>query len=372
MSYTIKQDDYARLHFAYHEDTDLAIISDALGDEYEMGWLVWLYWPRMIARAKQARTFGWFSTTPRKLAMSVHDRVTTPDAWVPRERMWNLLADRDLIRIRQECIEGPSSKLDVLIVEWEKWQSLSNREHSKLSRERKRFEAGEPVHWTVRHWSEFAFSPIGGGQDVELDSVIDTDSLSVTGRAGERSGAVIDTNRTPDSVIDTDSLSRRHGSSCGDTDSLSTHEYETRQDEETVVVRARAHEGGPLADQVAPPTTESFAIEQAIAIFLDCSKGGVDEDTWRTQLSMHRSQNPGAPAERYVEAAMQMRAKYLDSKRPFSFPQGWSWFQTSWKNAAAAEHRAARSNIATLPTEPKRRTAQELLDEQNRIWSAPA
>lgn len=126
----------------------------------------------------------------------------------------------------------------------------------------------------------------------------------------------------------------------------------------------------PLVEQVNPPTTESFAIDQAIAIFVDCSKGGIDESMWRSQIEQHRSRHLGAPVERYVDAAMQMRAKALDSGRPFTMSSGWSWFEKAWRSLANDEHSAARRNITVVPDQPRRRTAAELLAEQERIWGA--
>lgn len=154
MGETVKKDDYARLHYAYHEDTDLAIIADQLDEEHGAGWLVWLYWPRMITRAKQAKAFGWFETTPRKLAATLHDPLTG-DAWAARARMWELLVERGIVRVRQGAVTSSTAKLDVLLVQYEKWQSLSNAESSKLKRERNRVAAGEQPHWTVAHWSDF-------------------------------------------------------------------------------------------------------------------------------------------------------------------------------------------------------------------------
>jgi hypothetical protein len=180
MTETIKKDDYARLHFAYHEDTDLAIIADELDEQHEAGYLIWLYWPRIIARAKQAKTFGWFSATPRNLAASLHDKVSG-DAWNARQLMWWLLAEHDLVRVRQGLVEAPSAKIDVLVVEYEKWQSLSNAEHSKLRRERLRVADGAEVHWTMRHWSDFTFAQVGASvtdTDLVSVSVTDTDSVS--------------------------------------------------------------------------------------------------------------------------------------------------------------------------------------------------
>lgn len=172
MTDRIEPDDFAKLHYAYHEDTDLCIIAETLAEEHSAGWLVWLYWPRMVAKAKQAKTLGWFSTTPRALAASIHDRLDD-DAWAARARMWNLLAENDLIRIRQGIVDLATTKVDVLMVEYEKWQSLSPKERQRLSRERKRVAAGEEPHWTVRHWSEFAFTPIGSSvtdRDTDAES----------------------------------------------------------------------------------------------------------------------------------------------------------------------------------------------------------
>jgi hypothetical protein len=156
----IPPDDYAKLHYCYHEDPDLAIIAHTLDEEHGMGWLVWLYWPRMIAKAKQSKALGWFRTTPRELAASVHDPIASGGLWAARARMWELLAEYDLIRVHQGAVEHPSARIDVLLVEYERWQSLSNKEKQRLKRERAKFRAGEPVDWTVRHWSEFAFTPV--------------------------------------------------------------------------------------------------------------------------------------------------------------------------------------------------------------------
>lgn len=155
MTEVIKGDDYACLHHAYYEDTDLCIISDQLADEHDAGWLVWLYWPRMIAAAKAAKSFGWFSTTPRQIASSVSDHVSG-GAWEARARMWNLIADRKVIEVRQGRIEAQSSKVDVRIVEWQKWQSLTPLERKKLERQRTICEAGEAPHWTAEHLPMFA------------------------------------------------------------------------------------------------------------------------------------------------------------------------------------------------------------------------
>lgn len=157
MNNTIKNDDFACLHHSYHEDTDLNIVADILGEEH--GWagapLVWLYWPRMIAAAKAAKTFGWFSMTPKQLAQSVGD-MTDPLAWNVRRRMWELLQGRDLIRVRQGLIVSASEKVDVLLVEWQKWQSMSTIERKKLQRERERVDAGSSPSWWIEHWDEFA------------------------------------------------------------------------------------------------------------------------------------------------------------------------------------------------------------------------
>lgn len=159
MTDRIDPDDFAKLHYAYHEDTDLCIVADELQEQHDAGWLVWLYWPRMIARAKQAKSLGWFSTTPRSLAASIHDNLTGA-AWPARAAMWDLLAAHDLVRVRQGAVSASGAKIDVLLVEYEKWQSLSPKERQRLSREKKRVERGEEPHWTVRHWSTFAFKSL--------------------------------------------------------------------------------------------------------------------------------------------------------------------------------------------------------------------
>jgi hypothetical protein len=166
----ITPDDYAKLYYSYHEDTDLAMVADQLDDEHGMGWLAYLYWPRMIARAKQAKALGWFNTTPRSLAVSIHDNLNSGGSWAARARMWELLAERDLIRVLQGSVENPSTKIDVLLVEYEKWQSLSAKERQRLSRERRRVEEGQEPHWTVRHWSDFAFRPLVADCDIEAAS----------------------------------------------------------------------------------------------------------------------------------------------------------------------------------------------------------
>lgn len=125
-----------------------------------------------------------------------------------------------------------------------------------------------------------------------------------------------------------------------------------------------------LTDQVAPATTESFALNQAIAIFLDCSKGGIDESMWRSQLEQHRSRNLGAPIERYVDAAMQMRAKALDSGRPFTMSSGWSWFTKAWASLARDEHGVARRDMATRPASP--RSMADVLAENEAVWGGAA
>jgi hypothetical protein len=312
MTEAIKKDDYARLHWAYHEDTDLAMIADQLDEDHGAGWLVWLYWPRMVARAKQAKSFGWFETTPRKLAASLHDPID--GSWQARRTMWELFTAQDIIRLRQEVVESASLKLDVLLVEYEKWQSLSNAEHSRLRRERAKFEAGEAVHWTVRHWSDFAYSPLPENSRDNETGCSDTDSVSRPPEIVSHPPEKVGRDRTLD---------------------------ETRQDEGPVV---RTREG--LAEQVAPPTTEAAALEQAIAIFLDCSKGGIDESMWRSQLEQHRTRHLGAPIERYVDAAMQMRAKALDSGRPFTMSSGWMWFTKAWTSLARDEHATPKRNAA--------------------------
>jgi len=334
MTDTIKKDDYAKLHWAYHEDTDLAMIADQLDEHHEAGWLVWLYWPRMVARAKQAKSFGWFETTPRKLAASLHDRIE--GAWEPRRAMWNMLACRDIIRLRPGAVESASMKLDVLLVEYEKWQSLSNAEHSKLKRERSRFAAGEPVHWTVQHWSDFARAALPENLRDSETGGGDTDSLS----------------RPP--II----VSPPPENSAGD-----RTRDETRQDEEPDV---RAREG--LAEQVAPPTAEAAALDQAVAIFLECSKGGIDESMWRSQIAQHRTRHLGAPVDRYIDAAMQMRAKALDSGRPFTMSSGWLWFTKAWASLARDEHGGSHRRDGHAPVERRGRSADDVIAQQNAIW----
>jgi hypothetical protein len=176
MSPTVTTDDYARLHYAFHEDTDLERIADQLDDEHGMGSLVFLYWPRMIAKAKQAKSFGWFSATPRALAASVRDRLDSGGSWAARARMWELLAASDIIRVRQAVVENPSDRIDVLLVEWEKWQSWSPRERTFLSRERGRVEAGEAPHWTVRHLDEFAFAPVTTREEIVTARYTETET----------------------------------------------------------------------------------------------------------------------------------------------------------------------------------------------------
>lgn len=119
------------------------------------------------------------------------------------------------------------------------------------------------------------------------------------------------------------------------------------KEEETVVVGSQpscapAREATALAEQVNPPTNEQWFLDQAIAIFVDCSKGGIDESMWRSQLEQHRSRHLGAPAERYVDAAMQMRARSLDSGRPFNLSSGWQWFEKAWRSLAADEHNTSK------------------------------
>jgi hypothetical protein len=181
--------DYAKLHFSYHEDADLAMIADTLADEHGMGWLVWLYWPRIIAKAKQAQTFGWFSTTPRALAASVHDEFATGGLWAARARMWELFVENDLLRVRQGVIENPSAKVDLLLVEYGKWQSLSNKEKQKLKRERGKAQAGKPVDWVVRHWPEFAFTPISVDTDIPAVDTENTDADTKKGSSDTKKGS---------------------------------------------------------------------------------------------------------------------------------------------------------------------------------------
>jgi len=122
-----------------------------------------------------------------------------------------------------------------------------------------------------------------------------------------------------------------------------------------------------LPAQVNAPTAASRFIEQAIDIFVECSTGGIDESMWRSQIEMHRTRHLGAPAERYVDAAMQMRAKWQESKRPFNLSSGWSWFEKAWRSLAADEHEGQR-RAGHAPAERKGRSADDLIAQQNAIW----
>lgn len=173
--------DYAHIHFAYHEDPELSFIADTLQDEYGAGYLVWLYWPRLIAVAKSARTFGWMRFTARKLAASVHDTLTENGGWAARERMFQMMLDADLLRVRQDDEAlTPSAQVDVLLVKYPSWQRMSPAEKSKLSRERKKVADGRPVDWTVRHLDEFAFTSPEGNAVTENDPIVTGNGTIVT------------------------------------------------------------------------------------------------------------------------------------------------------------------------------------------------
>lgn len=177
--------DYAHIHFAYHEDPELSFIADTLEDEYGAGHLVWLYWPRLIAVAKAARAFGWMRFTIRKLAASIHDNLSTNGGWAARERMFQMMFDADLLRIRQEVDAlTPSAQVDVLLVKYPSWQRMSPAEKSKLTRERKKLSDGRPVDWTVRHLDEFVFSSPQGNAVTENDTTATENSTIVTENEG--------------------------------------------------------------------------------------------------------------------------------------------------------------------------------------------
>lgn len=155
--------DYAHLHFGYPEDPDLSLIAETLEDEFGSGSLMWLYWPRLVTFAKSAKNFGWIRFTGRKLAASIHDNLTLHGGWAARERMFSMLAEADVVRVRQETgLPSASVQVDMLLVNYPNWQRMSPAEKSKLTRERKKLAAGDPVDWAVRHLEEFAFtSPEG-------------------------------------------------------------------------------------------------------------------------------------------------------------------------------------------------------------------
>lgn len=324
MTEAIKKDDYARLHYAYHEDTDLAMIADQLDEQHAAGWLVWLYWPRMVARAKQAKSFGWFETTPRKLAASLHDPID--GAWQARRTMWEMLAAEDIIRLRQQRVESASLKLDVLLVEYEKWQSLSNAEHSRLKRERVKHDAGEPVHWTLRHWSEFAFTPIQSGmRDNEIGG---RDTKSVSHPHGIVSHPPENTSR--DRTLD-----------------------KTRRDETTEDVCATAAPAAPTP----LPTVVKEACDAA-------GVTGVRPEWWISSIQKLRHRNPTAPDDVFVNAidwvVVEVNGNVINGTRAWSMLQG------------AVTSRIRRhdklSQFQAAATKP-RRSAAELIAAQDAVWN---
>jgi hypothetical protein len=250
----IKNEDYARFHTDYIEDTDLCLIADHLADQYgDAGsHVVWLYWPRMIAAAKAAKTFGWFSTTPRRLAQSIGDGIGA-GSWAIRVEMWTMLADAGLIQIRQGSIGAPSAKVDVLLTEWEKWQVDTGTERKKLERERRRVEHGETCHWTVAHLVEFRDGVTPRSPE---DSDIDTDSRDK--KAGVRDGVTLEL-------------------------PIGTPHYITQQDKE-----------GPR--ESAPPSALQLQCEKA------SSTTGLSIEWWISTMEHHRSVNQSAPEEVFVEA----------------------------------------------------------------------
>ena len=153
-------------------------------------------------------------------------------------------------------------------------------------------------------------------------------------------------------------------------------EIAARKVEEGKVGDVEAREPAPtaaaLTEQVNPPTTESFAIDQAVAIFVDCSNGGIDESMWRSQIDQHRTRHLDAPATRYVDAAMQMRAKALDSGRPFNMSSGWKWFELAWRSISDDDNNVARRQINGASPVRKGRSAADVLAEQERMWGASA
>lgn len=149
-----KHGEFAKLHYDYTDDADLFIIADRLDAEHGEGMLLWAYWPQIISAAKKAKSFGWFRKAPKMLAQALNDHECLTN-WEPRRLMFELLVERNRIVVRQGKILTASEMVDVRPMQWEPWQSMSSRETSRLTRERKQFAAGNPVHWTVEHLEEF-------------------------------------------------------------------------------------------------------------------------------------------------------------------------------------------------------------------------
>jgi len=317
----ITPDDYAKLHYAYNEDTDLEIIADLLDEEHEAGYLVWLYWPRMIARAKAAKSFGWFQMTPRKLADSVRDR----SPWNVRHRLWDLLIEYGLIVLRQDAIESQSAKVDVLLVEWENWQSMTKRESKFLQREREKFAAGEGVHWTVSQRAEFV---LGVSSDDLRDAVCRQRGVAVVGNVSTD---------PPNVSIDHPGVAIRD---------------ETRRDE-TKVGRVR-----PL------PTSVRQTIETVRNI------PGLSAFSLTSNVVKAMEQYPSLSDEAICEAITAFEALIPEgtTMRP---EKSWRKLRNCFEVARKRmDEDAARTAAAAAPV--KRRTGAELLAEQAAIWGESA
>lgn len=311
----IQPDDFARFHADYYEDADLCIVADTLDEEHQAGSLVWLYWPRLIAAAKRAKSFGWFRTTPKQLAQSINDPLA--GEWEARSRMFSLLAERGLIRVRQEGgVDLPSSLVDVLLVKWEEWQVQSGKERQALTVARKKM-AVEGVPWTMTHLAEFRHGVTQNGGGVTESRHAQTES------------------RHPVTTVKQSKAKERM-------DGPSEHPV-------SII-------------QTSPPPTPELAAACTAA-----GSVGINPNWWQSSIDKIRHRHPSIP-DTVFAAAIDDMVTHLDGTLP-DIRRAWSMLQ-GYTNTAVRNHQQRTQPDSQQPSQIKRRSIAEVNAANEALWSA--
>lgn len=160
---------------------------------------------------------------------------------------------------------------------------------------------------------------------------------------------------------------------------------ESRGDVDLLLVGVGQNAGEPDAPADAPPSTEPTSqpaspsvetcIAQAVEIMVSCSKHVPDaEQSWTDQFTYYHGMRPSIDATLLPAAALRAKARIAESGRPFTVSSGWKYVERAIADLLRerANPSAGSSRFGATAPEPKRRTAAELLAEQDRIWSQPA
>lgn len=128
---------YIRVHVGLFDDGRMARVAA------KHGGIAFAYWIAILVEAKEQRNLGRCTIAAVPLARKVFD-----DDVDRAERVLTALAEVGLAEVA--CDLGDGCTYTVTVIEWDKWQTLTNAEHAKRSRHKKRDEVRKSVTMTTK------------------------------------------------------------------------------------------------------------------------------------------------------------------------------------------------------------------------------